>query len=55
MSEIRTGKRKVNTYSPPRKLGGNWQGKVKISTDFDKLDKEISDSFYNSALFPNES
>jgi prevent-host-death family protein len=36
----------------PRKLGGSWQGKVKISDDFDAVDKEISDTFYNSSIFP---
>jgi len=37
----------------PRKLGGSWEGKVKISDDFDAVDKEISDSFYNSLIFPD--
>lgn len=39
----------------PRWLGGGWGGKVKISADFDTIDKEISDSFYNSTLFPDKS
>ncbi len=39
----------------PRQLGGSWEGKVKISPDFDKPDEEISASFYNSSLFPDES
>jgi len=39
----------------PRQLGGTWEGKVKISPDFDELDEEISASFYNSSLFPDES
>jgi prevent-host-death family protein len=39
----------------PRQLGGSWEGKVKISSDFDKIDEEIIDSFYNSSLFPDES
>ncbi len=39
----------------PRQLGGSWEGKVKISADFDEIDKEISDSFYNSSLFPDMS
>jgi len=39
----------------PRKLGGSWEGKVKISEDFDKTDDETIDSFYNSTLFPEES
>jgi prevent-host-death family protein len=37
----------------PRTLGGSWEGKVKISDDFDAADKEISDRFYNSSIFPN--
>jgi prevent-host-death family protein len=39
----------------PRHLGGSWEGKVKISDDFDETDKEISDSFYNSSIFPDKS
>ena len=39
----------------PRKLGGSWQGKVKIAADFNEIDKKISDSFYNSSLYPDES
>ena len=39
----------------PRKLGGSWQGKVKIATDFDEIDKEIANSFYNSDLIPDKS
>jgi len=39
----------------PRRQGGGWGGKVKISADFDEIDKEISDSFYNSSLFPDKS
>lgn len=39
----------------PRQLGGSWEGKVKISSDFDKIDQEIRDSFYNSSIFPNKS
>ena len=38
----------------PRQLGGSWEGKVKVAKDFDELDKEISDSFYNSSLFPEK-
>jgi len=38
----------------PRKLGGSWEGKVKISKNFDKIDKEITDSFYNSSIFPEQ-
>ena len=39
----------------PRQLGGSWEGKVKMSADFDDIDEEISDSFYNSSIFPNKS
>ena len=39
----------------PRQLGGSWEDKVKMSADFDSIDEEISDSFYNSSLFPDES
>ena len=39
----------------PRKLGGSWQGKVKIAADFDEIDKEIADRFYNSSLIPVKS
>ncbi|MBN2231499.1 MAG: type II toxin-antitoxin system Phd/YefM family antitoxin [Deltaproteobacteria bacterium] len=46
----------ISPYSkedePPRQLGGSWQGKVKISADFDEIDAEIADSFYNSRLIP---
>lgn len=37
----------------PRTLGGSWEGKVKVSDDFDDMDKNITDSFYNSAIFPD--
>ena len=43
---------KKNTEA--RKLGGSWEGKVKISDDFDDPDSELNNSFYNSALFPNK-
>lgn len=38
----------------PRQLGGSWEGKVKISPDFDDMNEEIADSFYNSTIFPTE-
>ena len=41
--------------SCPRQLGGSWEGKVKISSDFDDVDQEIEDSFYKSSIFPDES
>ena len=40
--------------SSPRKLGGSWEGKVRISSDFDKIDEEIVDSFYSSSPYPDE-
>ncbi len=40
--------------SKPRRLGGSWEGKVKITEDFYKADEEISESFYNSSLFPDK-
>ena len=39
----------------PRQLGGSWEGKVKISSDFDETDGEITASFYNSSIFPDKS
>ena len=39
----------------PRHLGGSWEGKVKISSDFDETDEEITTSFYNSSIFPDKS
>ncbi len=38
----------------PRKLGGSWEGKTWIAEDFDKTDEEITNSFYESKLFPDE-
>ena len=37
----------------PRKLGGSWEGKVIVSDDFDEIDKDITDSFYRSSIFPD--
>ena len=39
----------------PRQLGGSWQGKVKVSADFDEIDPGIAESFYNSRLIPSKS
>lgn len=39
----------------PRKLGGSWEGKVSISPAFDEIDEEISESFYDSSIFPETS
>ena len=38
----------------PRKLGGSWNGKVAIAEDFDQLDEQLIDSFYNSSIFPDK-
>lgn len=38
--------------STPRKLGGSWEGKVKIHGDFDEGTEEITGTFYSSTLFP---
>lgn len=38
----------------PRKLGGSWEGKVFVSDDFDLSDDDITDSFYNSSVFPDK-
>lgn len=45
----------TQNYESQRKLGGSWQGKVKIAADFDEIDSEIADSFYNSNLLPEKS
>lgn len=37
----------------PRQLGGSWVGRVKLSADFDKVDAEISDTFYDSSIYPD--
>lgn len=34
-----------NTDQTNRKLGGSWEGKVKMADDFDELPKEIMDTF----------
>jgi len=38
----------------PRKLGGSWEGKAKITDFFDKTDNELINSFYNSSVFPDQ-
>ncbi len=38
----------------PRTLGGSWDGKVEIAENFDELDEQLIDSFYNSTIFPNK-
>ena len=37
----------------PRTLGGSWDGKVEIAENFDDLDEQLIDSFYNSSIFPD--
>ena len=39
----------------PRKLGGSWEGKVKINDAFDEIDEEIGELFYESSVFPDNS
>ena len=39
----------------PRQLGGSWEGKVKISPEFDDTNEEIANSFHDSTIFPIES
>ncbi len=39
----------------PRKLGGSWEGKVIIHEDFNEANNDITDSFYESSLFPQKS
>ena len=38
----------------PRKLGGSWEGKVKIAENFNELNDDLIDGFYNSAIFPDK-
>lgn len=36
-------------YKPdtsPRKLGGTWQGKIRIAADFDALPAELAEAFH---------
>ncbi len=40
--------------SSPRKLGGSWEGQVKIAEDFDEPDNELVDGFYQSSIFPDD-
>lgn len=39
----------------PRRLGGSWEGKVSVRDDFDDPAGTISNSFYDSVLFPEQS
>ena len=43
---------KYKEDNSPRKLGGSWEGKVFINDAFDHSDDEITDSFYDSSVFP---
>ena len=36
----------------PRKLGGSWEGKVKIADDFDTTADSVTRTFYESVLIP---
>ncbi len=38
----------------PRKLGGSWEGQVKIAEDFDHPDTQLIDTFYESSIFPDK-
>jgi len=38
----------------PRQLGGSWQGNVEMGEDFDEPDENITNSFYNTSIFPEE-
>ena len=38
----------------PRKLGGSWEAKVKISEDFEQPDDRLVYSFCHSSLFPDK-
>lgn len=38
----------------PRKLGGSWSGNVKTAEDFDQLDDQLIDGFYNTSIFPDK-
>ena len=38
----------------PRRLGGSWEGKVKISERFGEADDELTESFYTPDIFPRK-
>ena len=38
----------------PRKLGGSWEGRVKVMDGFDQFNDEITDLFNNSVIFPDQ-
>lgn len=41
-----------NENITPRKLGGSWEGKVKISEGFNETDENFINDFYQGAIFP---
>lgn len=46
----------LSAYAPdtsPRKLGGTWEGKVRIADDFDDTPQFVVDAFYSSKLVPD--
>jgi prevent-host-death family protein len=45
---------KYKEDSSPRKLGGSWEGKVFFTGDLDQCDDDITDSFYDSSIFPDK-
>lgn len=42
-----------NESTAPRKLGGSWEGKVRIADDFD-APMELGSLFYDSDIFPQK-
>ena len=38
----------------PRNLGGSWEGKVKMTENFDETNDALTESFYSSPIFPNQ-
>lgn len=45
---------KYKQDNSPRKLGGSWEGRVTVNEDFDHSDDDITDSFYDSSIFPDK-
>lgn len=42
------------TAVKPRTLGGSWEGRVRISEDFDASNEAIAEDFYSSNIFPDD-
>ena len=42
-----------NKDKTPRKLGGSWEGKVKIAEDFDESDDGLINLFYGTSTVPD--